>query len=943
MKQALHYSFFLILFVLCRIGVSDVYAQSALNSLDTVVTYNPKNPPPAPVYEKITKWVRVVKMNYNTDSYKCYIYKNTAFRLKFPKTYAQGVNDGKKYPIFLFFSGVGQKDSTYGNENQLYWGGQLWASRVDNGTFDGFLLFPMSTGGFWGTTEYINMKEVIDSIVAFAKGDPDRLYVNGLSSGGWGTWEFTLRYPQLVAAALPMSAMTLDYANHIDTYKFIPMWLFQGAWDGSPALYTTNQVVTQINAAGANFKLTVYPNTGHNTWVPAWNEPDFTPFMLRANRLNPYPLFGTTRMCPGDTIRAGISPGYQQYQWQKDGVTIATSTSNTIAIVATGTYRVRALLPTGWTGWSPRPLVITSKTATSKPVITTTPALASNVLPAPDGSTGVTMQGPAGMEIYQWTSASNSTVLSTVNTFKTSTAGKYLLRVRSAGNCISVYSDTFRVVAANGPYGPDAISNLAVTSSTDTLISLSWNDKAYPVYNEKYFEIYRGTTAGGPYILVGRNNANVVTYTDKSITANTYYFYRVRPVNDNAAGPVSAEVKGGNVNKPPVVAPIPNATVTAGQTLRINISGSDPENDAITYTGYNLPPFVTLNLSGSPYLQVSPATGNAGQFNNIGVIATDTHRNHDTATFNLTVNAPSGSYTTAQKLLLHFRLNVNAPAPWNNIIGNTANLKNDQGQTTGIGIKFDESWWAAGIEGPTTGNNSGVYPDVVLSEYLYFGSLAGFFTGAPQMHGHLTGLSANATYTIKFHSGSKWWAPQPDNGSTQFTINGVSKTLYADHNTTNTANFTNLTADAHGEIVFILSIPPGGQVGFLNALELDIMPNTLTSINTTSQSMTVGPQDNKFMDAQPATKGNLLVNVYPNPYADNLFVDLTLSKPAAILRMDICDPSGKVVYSETKTAVPEGRNLFQLNTSGSVVVSGIYILKITASSGETKGIKLMKK
>ncbi|MBS0032495.1 hypothetical protein, partial [Chitinophaga hostae] len=161
------------------------------------------------------------------------------------------------------------------------------------------------------------------------------------------------------------------------------------------------------------------------------------------------------------------------------------------------------------------------------------------------------------------------------------------------------------------------------------------------------------------------------------------------------------------------------------------------------------------------------------------------------------------------------------PAPWNNIDGNnTVNLKNDQGLATGIGLRFDESWWAAGVEGATTGNNSGVYPDVVLSQYLYFGSLPGFFSGAPAMHGHITGLSANTTYTLKFMSDSKWWAPQPDNGSTQFTVNGVSKSLYAQNNTTNTADFINLTADANGEITFTASIPAGGQVGYINAMEL---------------------------------------------------------------------------------------------------------------------------
>ncbi|MDR6567612.1 fibronectin type III domain-containing protein [Chitinophaga ginsengisegetis] len=1349
MNRTLHRMLLLMLLGLCYLPA--VKAQTALNPSDPVITYNPAAPPADPQYDKITKWVRTVRMSYGTSSYKCYIYKNMAFRLKFPKTYAPGVNDGKKYPIYLFFHGVGEKGTIYDNEYQLLWGGQTWASRVDNGQFDGYLIYPQSQGGYWGPNDYDNLKEVIDSIVTSAKGDPDRLSVNGLSGGGWATWEFTMRYPQLTAASLPMSAMATDYGNHIDTYKFTPMWLFQGGLDGNPAPYTTNQVVALINAAGGNFKLTTYPNDEHNTWVDAWNEPDFAPFMLRANRLNPYPLYGSATFCPGETITVGIAPGFLQYEWQKDGVTISTGTSNSIAVTTPGAYRVRGQLPNGWTGWSPTPLVISYKPASPPQTITTSPALASNVLPAPDGSTGITLQVPAGMLSYEWIRAGSATIISTTNTLTTSTPGAYVVRVKAPNYCIGTYSDTFRVVNSTGVNGPDPISSLVVNSFTKTQIVLSWVENATPAYNEKYFEIYRATQAGGPYVLVGKNNANVVTFTDNNLIPNTSYFYKVRPVNDNAAGPLSAEVKGttatdssapsappsltlgsytnnqvilnwsaatddagiagydvyannvlrtsvGNVltatvtgltdgtlynfyvkakdvsgksstpsnqvtvrtkkanlnykyytgsysnlpnftnltpaqtgkayvpdqsivpagvttnyavmwtgyiripvtgtykfetysddgsklyfnkaysnsatatvnndgahaaayasgtvivnagvypitvtyfqggggsamgvywtstaagintrtlipaeafidtsvvngtaptapttlavavnnysklnltwadksnnetgfeiyrstssggtytivataaanavsytdtalnastayyykiraiglygesaysavanattaakplppavptnlvtqalstqvvkltwtdnstietgyeiqrsladslhfsvlkslgpvasgqgtfsdsslvantvvyykirafgeggysaftkaviakslNNPPVIADISSQTIRYGTTQSIPLSATDPDNDAITFSLYNAPAFFSLQQNaGTTSLILAPTAAQQGTYNGVGVIATDANGGKDTALFNIIVNdnyppvidsvagwsadegtqktvkvslhdlnpgntytwtalqippfatitsnndtcvinlqpgyGASGTYTIKlqatdnqggidvrsfvltvvdkptpnYKLLLNFTLNSLAPAPWNNITGATSNLKDDNGQTTSVGLSFDETWWAAGTEGATTGNNSGVYPDAVMSQYLYFGSLPGFFTGAPSMHGHLTGLETNRTYSIKFFSSSKWWAPQPDNGSTQYTINGVTKALNVQNNTANTAVFENLTADANGEIKFTLSIPAGGQVGYLNAMEIN--------------------------------------------------------------------------------------------------------------------------
>ena len=1111
------------------LGFHIVNAQSALNPSDPVITYTSAAPPATPQYDKITKWVRTVTMTYNTDSYKCYIYKNMAFRLKFPKTYVPGINDGKKYPIFLFFAGVDEKGTIYNNENQLLRGGQLWASRVDNGQFDGYLLFPLSQGGYWGTNDYDNLKEIVDSIVSSCKGDPDRLVVNGLSSGGWGTWEFALRYPQLTAAFLPMSAVTLAYGDSINIFKFTPLWLFQGGLDGSPAPYTTNQVAAKIVAAGGNFKLTTYPKDGHITWNDAWNEPDFTPFMLRANRLNPYPLFGSATFCPGQSITIGIAPRFQQYEWQKNSVTISITTADTLIVTSPGSYRVRGKLPNGWTGWSPTPLVISYKPPSPAPIVTTSPALASNVLPAPDGSTTVTMQVPAGMIQYEWRRAGSNTVLSSTNTYTTSVAGGYLARVTAPNYCIGAYSDTFKVINASGINGPAAINNLTVGSVTQTSISLSWTKSPSQVYSEKYFEIYRGTQTGGPYTLVGKTNTNVLTFTNNNLIPNTSYFYKVRPVNDYAAGPVSAEVRGttapyglpvstskwflnfmlnnhvsapwnnisgatttnlkdsaghatnvsltfsetwwaagtegpvtgnnsgiypdsvmaeylyfgslsgfftgapamhghisgleayktytvkfysgskwwapqpdngstqytingitqslyvqnntshlvifqnvatdatgqinftlsipsgGQVgylnamevdpgtagNHPPVITNISNQTINAGTTLSIPVTATDPDGDPIIYKTVNLPSFVTLVQSGgNTSLSVAPPAGTSGTFNNIQVIALDSHNAADTTTFSITVNTSANS--NSYKLFLNFKLNNTAPAPWNNLsTGTAASLKNDHGITTTVGLRFDESWWAAGIEGAVTGNNSGVYPDVVLAEYLYFGALPGFFSGAPVMHGHLTGLSSNTTYTIKFLSDSKWWAPQPDNGSTQFTINGISKTLKAQNNTTTTADFTNLTADANGQISFILSIPTGSQVGYLNAMEIDAVSNVQALQQTTVMAVNT-PDHSPALTSDNNPAGSIQTTIYPNPFTDNLAIDMTLQHFAPVMIIEITDLNGKLVYSETRKDVPAGKNLIRINTNNSISIPGVYLLKITTSTGETRTVKLVK-
>jgi hypothetical protein len=79
------------------------YSQSVLDPSDPVITYNPNNPPAQPAWGQIAKWVRTVRVGWNSNSYKAYIYKGTAFRLKFPKTYNPTANDGKNILCLFFF------------------------------------------------------------------------------------------------------------------------------------------------------------------------------------------------------------------------------------------------------------------------------------------------------------------------------------------------------------------------------------------------------------------------------------------------------------------------------------------------------------------------------------------------------------------------------------------------------------------------------------------------------------------------------------------------------------------------------------------------------------------------------------------------------------------------------------------------------------------------
>ncbi|MFL5742649.1 MAG: fibronectin type III domain-containing protein [Flavisolibacter sp.] len=564
-------------------------AQSVLDPTDPLITYNPSSPPVQPTFGQIGKWVRTKRESWNSDSYKAYIYKGVAFRLKFPKTYNPTAVDGKKYPMMVFFHGLGEADTLTDNEFQLDHGGQFFMNSVDNGTYDGYVMM-MQSQGFWGNGHYDLIKELIDYMVVNNKLDPFRVSDNGLSAGGQATWEMFLRYPNYLAAVIPMSSVSISYNNSttIDEVKFTPFWNIHGGLDGSPAPSTADQVNQSMLAAGANYKDLLYPDLGHDTWTRTWTEPDFWPFQLRAYSSNPWPLFGRTDFCPADVINTtiGLAPGYDAYEWRKDGVLISGATINTLNVTQLGTYDARVRRGSLWSDWSHVPVVIKIKAATVTPTIKVT-GLASSVLPGLDGKTSVQLEVPDGYATYQWQQVGNATTLSTTRFLTVSAAGDYKVKIMEKFGCTSDFSSPFTVADANGPNKPDPAISLVATTLSKTSVRLDWSDNPTPQFNETGFEVYDGTQTGGPYVFAGLSGRDVRTFTVNGLNPNTKYFFKVRAVTNAGAAAPSNEASGiTQTDTQPPTAPN-NLAITGTSRNSISLSWS-PSTDDVGVVRYEL-------------------------------------------------------------------------------------------------------------------------------------------------------------------------------------------------------------------------------------------------------------------------------------------------------------------------------------------------------------------
>jgi predicted peptidase len=132
---------------------------------------------------------------------------------------------------------------------------------------------------------------LLDHIVAKFKVDARRVYLTGLSMGGYGAWSLGMKHPERFAAIVPVcgggSAGDILLANRIKlrALRTLAVWAFHGAKDDIVSPEESKVMVAALKKAGCKeVKLTVYPGTGHDSHTKTYNNPKLYDWFLQHRR-----------------------------------------------------------------------------------------------------------------------------------------------------------------------------------------------------------------------------------------------------------------------------------------------------------------------------------------------------------------------------------------------------------------------------------------------------------------------------------------------------------------------------------------------------------------------------------------------------------------------------------------------------------------------------------
>ena len=172
-------------------------------------------------------------------------------------------DNGKKFPLILFLHGMGERGKDL-NLVKKHGPPML----IEKGKqFPFIIVSPQCSDDQFGWSVDV-LNALLDRMIDVYNVDQERIYVTGLSMGGYGTWALAEKIPDRLAAIAPICGG--GNPEKVDKLRNLPIWVFHGSDDMAVPLAESQKMVEALEKVGNNVKFTIYPGIGHDSWTETY-------------------------------------------------------------------------------------------------------------------------------------------------------------------------------------------------------------------------------------------------------------------------------------------------------------------------------------------------------------------------------------------------------------------------------------------------------------------------------------------------------------------------------------------------------------------------------------------------------------------------------------------------------------------------------------------------
>ena len=207
-------------------------------------------------------------------------------------------NKFRKYPLVIFLHGSGERG--HDNEAQLTWGVMNFATDQAMSMHAAIVIAPQCPANQnWSNfsseegSREMHLKDspskamglvyqLIQQLIKTSAIDTNRIYITGLSMGGFGTFDAIARYPHLFAAAVPVCGG--GDTSKAPVFAHIPIWICHGSEDSVVDPLYSVDMVSALVKANAHPGFTLFPEFGHFSWLAAYSDPFIIEWIFRQHK-----------------------------------------------------------------------------------------------------------------------------------------------------------------------------------------------------------------------------------------------------------------------------------------------------------------------------------------------------------------------------------------------------------------------------------------------------------------------------------------------------------------------------------------------------------------------------------------------------------------------------------------------------------------------------------